>query len=67
MVEWPIELRLRLVGSEMPSQQMSGCGTFETCRPVLKMSVSRVPEVAGAWSNDAIDPTVDWPQFAPVQ
>src|SRR5216684_7992421 len=37
MVEGPIEPRLRLVGSEMPSQQMSGCGTNQTCQGSLTM------------------------------
>jgi hypothetical protein len=36
-------------------------GTFETCAPILRMSVHRIkPEVIGGRSNDANDPLQKW-------
>src|SRR5437879_4192097 len=48
-----VEMRLRrTIAAE------SVYGTFETCRPTLRMSANRArPEVAGAGQRDAIDPT----------
>jgi hypothetical protein len=41
----------------VPRGHGSGCGTFETCRGGLTMSVCRArPEVACPWSNGANDP-----------
>src|ERR1700736_3305272 len=43
------------------SCRLSVPGTFETCRPALKISVHRGrPEVVGRLSNGAFDPTRKW-------
>ena len=44
--------RAILLAADAKRDQMSPSGTFETCRPVLRMSVHRErPEVSGALSK----------------